>query len=133
MSQENVEIVRRGFEHFIRTGDFLADAVAPGFVWDMSTFRGWPEEQYYEGIEGAREFIATWRDAWEEWEMDLEELHDAGDQVVAVVRQHGRSKSTGLEVDMTFAQVFTVESARQTRMRMYADPAEALAAVGLSG
>jgi hypothetical protein len=37
-----------------------------------------------------------------------------------------------LEVDMTFAQVFTMEGGRQTRMRMYADPAEALEAAGLS-
>jgi ketosteroid isomerase-like protein len=132
MSERNVEIVRRGFEHFRRTGDFLEEVIAPGFVWDMSTFRGWPEQKTYEGIEGAREFVRTWLDAWDEWELDLEGLHDAGDRVVAILRQHGRSKSTGLEVDMTFAQVFTIEGGRQTRMQMYADPEEALEAAGLS-
>jgi len=43
MSQENVEIVRRGFEHFQATGESLPEFVDPEFVWDMSTFRGWPE------------------------------------------------------------------------------------------
>jgi ketosteroid isomerase-like protein len=43
----------------------------------------------------------------------------------------GRSKTTGLPVDMSFAQVFTVRDGKQTRMEMYADPAEALKAVGL--
>jgi ketosteroid isomerase-like protein len=132
MSGENVEIVRRGYQHFRKTGDFLDGLIAPEFVWDMSTFRGWPEQTTYEGIEGAREFIRIWADAWDEWELDLVGPHDAGDKVVGVVRQRGRAKSTGLAVDMTFAQVFTIEDGRETRMQMYADPAEALQATGLS-
>src|SRR5262245_36401899 len=118
MSQENVELVARGFEHFRETGDFDEELTAPDFVWDMSTFRGWPEKQVYEGIDGAREFIRTWVGAWEEWELEVEDLRDAGDKVVAILRQHGRSKATGLEVDMTFAQVLTVEDGKQTRMEM---------------
>lgn len=132
MSQENLETVRRGLEHFRKTGDFLDEDFSPEFVWDMSTFRGWPEQKTYEGIEGAREFIRTWADAWDEWELDAVGLYDAGDSVVAVLRQRGRAKSTGLAVDMTFAQVFTIENGRQTRMKRYADPAEALEAAGLS-
>ena len=59
------------------------------------------------------------------------ELHDAGEQVVAIMRQQGRAKSTGLNVDMTFAQVWTVRDGMQARMEMYADPAEAFVATGL--
>ena len=132
MSEENVEFVRQDLEHFRKTGDFLDEDFAPEFVWDISTFRGWPEQKTYEGIEGAREFIRTWADAWDEWELDVVGLHDAGDRVVAVMRQRGRAKSTGLAVDMTFAQVFTIEGGRETRMQMYADPAEAIEAVGLT-
>jgi ketosteroid isomerase-like protein len=132
MSEENVEVIRRGFEHFRRTGDFSEENIGPGFVWDMSTFRGWPEKQTYEGLDGAREFIRAWVDAWDEWELELESLADAGDKVVAIMRQHGRSKTTGLEVDMSFAQVFTFEDGVQTRTEMYADPAEALKATGLT-
>ena len=39
--------------------------------------------------------------------------------------------ATGLPVEMHFAQVWTVRDGRQTRMEMYADPDEALRAVGL--
>ena len=39
MSQENVEIVRRGFEHVRSTGEPLEEIFAPDFVWDMGTFR----------------------------------------------------------------------------------------------
>jgi ketosteroid isomerase-like protein len=131
MSAENVERLRRGYEHFLRTGELLGENVAPDFVWDMSTFRGWPEKQTYEGLEGAREFIADWGDAWDEWRLDLLELKDAGEEVVAIMHQRGRSKATGVEVDMDYAQVWTFEAGQQTRMRMYADPQEALRAAGL--
>ena len=131
MSAENVEVVRRAYELFRERGDVSEATIGPGFVWDMSTFGNWPEKQRYEGIEGAREFLADWTDAWEDWSLEVKELVDADDRVVAILRQTGRSKATGLEVDMDFAQVWTVEGGRETYMQMYADPDEALRAVGL--
>jgi ketosteroid isomerase-like protein len=132
MSQENVEIMRRGFDHFAATGDFLAEIMDPGFVWNMSTFRGWPERQTYAGIQGARRFIADWTEPWEDWELDLEALRDAGDRVVAITRQRGRSTATGITVELESAQVWTLREGKQVRMDMYASPAEALEAAGLS-
>jgi len=131
MSEENVEIVRRGYEIFQATGDLPAEIVAPDFVWDMSKFGGVVDQEVYAGIEATRRFIQDWNDAWDHWEIEVEALHDAGDRVVAVVRQRGRSKVTGIAVDMSFAQVWTIRDGRETRMEMYEDPAEALKAVGL--
>jgi ketosteroid isomerase-like protein len=100
----------------------------------MSTFAGWPERQTYEGTDGAGEFLASWTEPWDDWDLEIEELIDAGgDEVIAVIRQHGTSKSTGLEVDMQFAQLWTIRDGKYLRMRMYADPAEAKRAAGLSG
>jgi ketosteroid isomerase-like protein len=104
MSQENVDAVRRGYEHFSATGDFQQEIFDPDFVWDMSTFP-WPEQQVYPGIEGARQFMVDWLAAWDEWQIELKQLLDAGDDVVAIVRQRGRSKATGLPVDMHFARM----------------------------
>ena len=132
MSTENVEIVARGFAHYQETGEFLEEISTPEFVWDMSTFTGWPEKQTYEGIEGAREFMRAWLDAWDDWQLEVVELLDADDKVAAVMRQRARSKSTGMEIDMTFVQVFTLEDGKQTRMQMYSTREEGLAAAGLS-
>ena len=52
--------------------------------------------------------------------------------MVAIVRQSGSSKTTGLQVDMTFAQVYTLRDGKQVCMEMYADPSEGLDAAGLS-
>jgi ketosteroid isomerase-like protein len=132
MSRENVELVRRRYEQLAATGEYVAGVHTPDFVWDMSNFRGWPEQQTYEGVEGARVFLRDWLEAWDDWELEVEALHDAGDKVVAIVRQRGRSKTSGLLVDMAFGQVFTIRDGKLARMEMYADPVEALEAAGLS-
>ena len=131
MSDQNVEVIRRGYEHFVATGQLLEETIDPGFVWDMSTFRNWSERQTYEGLEGAKEFLMDWADAWEDWQVEVEELHDAGDKVVTVARQSGRAKATGLPVDMHLAQVWSLRDGKQVRMEMYADPGGAMRAVGL--
>ena len=132
MSQENVEVARRGYEHFSASGDMLAEMLDPDFVWDMSTFRGWPERQEYPGIEGARRFNAEWADAWDDWEVVVEDYVDAGEQVVVLVRQRGRSKASGVPVDMRLGQVWTFEGEQAVRMEMYASHEEALDAAGVS-
>ena len=131
MSQENVEIIRRGYERFA-AGAGAGGTAAPDFVWDMSKFRGWPEQQTYEGAEGARVFLRDWLEAWDDWELEVEAFHDAGDKVVAIVRQRGQSRTSGLPVDMAFGQVWTVRGGKSARMEMYADPVQDLKAVGLS-
>jgi len=128
MSQENVEIIKRGWEHFAATGELLAPAE---LVWDVSRL-GWPEQQIYLGREGAKQFLAEWADAWDDWEMEVEEYIDAGERVVVIVNQRGRSKGTGIPVEMRFAQVWTFQDGLGIKMLMYADPDEALEDVGLS-
>ena len=131
MSQENMKIVRGGYERFRITGRFDAEISTPDFVWDMSNFHGWPEQQVYEGLEGAETFLSDWTSAWDDWELELEGLRDAGDKVLALVRQRGRSKAARMLVDMSFAQVWTLRDGKEARMEMYSDPSEALKAVGL--
>jgi ketosteroid isomerase-like protein len=133
MSQQNVERLRDGYAYFLANGDFREELFHPDFVWDMSTFRDWPERQTYAGLEGAREFMDDWGEAWEDWQLEVEEFLDAGEDVVAVVHQRGRSRATGLPIEMDFAMVWTFREGRQFRMRMYASRDEALEATGLDG
>ena len=128
----NVEIVREGYAHFGATGELPVDITAPDFVWDMSHFSGWPEEPLYHGVEGARNFLRSWTEGWDDWSLTLESLEDAGDHVVALMRQSGRSKATGLTVDMMFGMLWTIRDGKQAYMTMYADPGEAMRAAGLS-
>jgi ketosteroid isomerase-like protein len=135
VSEENLEVVRLAWEHFKATGELPAEVVAPDFIWDMSTFRdavGGLDKQY-EGAEGAHRFLREWSEPFDEWQIDVERYHEAGDKVVTVCHQRARSKGSGVPVEMRFALVFTVRTGLATRMEMYADPTEALKAVGLEG
>jgi ketosteroid isomerase-like protein len=127
MSQENVEIIRRGYGHFMATGEVRAHA---DLVWDVSHL-GWPDQQIYAGAEGANRFNAEWADSWDDWEMEAEDYLDAGERVVVILTQRGRSKTTGIPVEMRFAQVWTLRDGQGIRMEMYASVEEALEAVGL--
>ena len=98
-----MEIVQRGYEQFATTRRFVAELARPDFVWDMPNFHGWPEQQTYEGVAGAEAFLREWIAAWDQWEIEAEAFPDAGEKVVAVMRQRGRSKATGAPVDMHFA------------------------------
>ena len=128
MSQENVEIVRRSYEYFGANGEIRAHA---DLVWDVSNL-GWPDQQIYSGPAGAMQFNAEWAAAWDDWEMVPEDYIDAGERVVVILIQRGRSKATGIPVEMRFAQVWTLRNGQGVRMQLYASVEEALEAVGLS-
>ena len=127
MSQENVDIIRRGYEYWRATGEVRAH---PDLVWDVSRL-GWPGQQIYSGPEGANQFLAEWADAWDDWELEVEDCVDAGERVVVIVNQRGRSKATGIPVDMRFAQVWSLRDGLAFRMQMYASVEEAFEAAGL--
>jgi len=131
VSRENVELVRRAYGHTQATGQVYAEGFAPEFVWDMSRYEGWPEQQRYEGVDGAQRFVDDWTGAWDDWEIEIEQLYDVGDEVVVVAHQRGRARTTGMALDMVFAQTWTIRDGRLTRMDMYSDPSAALKAVGL--
>jgi ketosteroid isomerase-like protein len=127
-----MDIVREGYERFLVTREFVGDISTDDFVLDMSNYHGWPEQQAYEGAEGVNAFFREWLAAWDDWEFELEALHDGGDRVVALVRQRGKSKAAGMTVEMSFAQVFTIRDGKQSRLEMYSDRDDALASAGLS-
>ena len=127
----NLDIVRGGYELFAATGELSEDISSPDFVWDMSHFEGWPEEHLYYGVEGTREFLRTWTEAWDDWKLEVESLREAGEKVLAIMRQRGRSKSTGLPVEMSFGMLWTLRDGKETRMDMYSDPTAAMRAAGL--
>lgn len=132
VSQQNVDTVRAILEAFNR-GDMrgFLDMCDPDIEWDLSQRLIDPET--YHGHEGIEKFFQQQLEAWEEAPgMEADDLIDAGDQVVACVRVHGRGKGSGAAVDARIAQVWTIRRGKATRLEYYGDRTEALKAVGLS-
>jgi ketosteroid isomerase-like protein len=129
MSQENVEMVRRGIEDVEAFWELLDEYV----VWDLRD-RGMPDlDGVYVGrdavIKASRRYWGTWQD----YRLEAEQLWDAGSSVVVVVRERGRGKRSGAPFDQRFAQVWTFSRGRIVRWEVFPDAARALEAVGLSG
>jgi ketosteroid isomerase-like protein len=84
----------------------------------------------YRGYGGVRRFWTQFLSAWDEYDVQVEELIDAGDQVVAVMRLSGRTNE--LEVDEARSSVLTLREGRIVRIEPFASRDEALEAAGLS-
>src|SRR4249919_1817183 len=109
MSQENVEVVERVLEEFVATGQF-SDEIAADVIWDVSTFRGWPDQLVFHGFDGFTEFLNAWREPYDDWSMAVEQILDAdGDRVVAALAQRGRLRGSDTDVGLRYGVVYTVE------------------------
>ena len=128
---EAVDRVRRIYEQFEQTGRPDPSHYTDDFVWDMSTFGGWPETLVYHGYDGMMAFLESWLGAWDEWIQVVREYAEAPNgEVVVVVEQRGRAHGTGIPVEMTYASVVTLREGKVSRQRIYSDPAEAFASCG---
>jgi ketosteroid isomerase-like protein len=76
MSQENLDLLRRGYEHVERTGAFPPEAAHPDFVWDATTFRGGMLPETCVGVDETNAWLAEWLEGFEHWSLDIEEVFD---------------------------------------------------------
>jgi ketosteroid isomerase-like protein len=68
--------------------------------------------------------------AWEEYQLQVEELVETGRGVLARCRQRVRGKASGVEVEQELFAAWTLIDGKVTAMRMYHDEGEALADLG---
>jgi ketosteroid isomerase-like protein len=130
MSQENVEIVWRGYEHFNRSGEVDYSVLDPEIVYDLSrrTF----DPLVFRGHEGVREFLRLIREQWGSRRMEpQDDLIDAGDKVVASIRLVGVGRQSGAETMANAAHVWTFREGKIVRLTVFQTMEEALEAVGL--
>jgi len=132
MSRENVEIIRDAYAAFNR-GDL--DAFFEYWIDDIDyrAAEGAPDDHGpIKGKEALRAFVQDWLDTFEEFRTEPIELIDAGeDEVIAVMRISGRAKLSGVETDMTYAELSTLRDGKITRGRQFFTRDEALEAAGL--
>jgi len=93
-----------------------------------------PEAGTYRGRDEVVRGLETFLEAWDDLAVTVEELLDAGDRVVALVRYSGRGRESGIEVSGTNidAQVWTINNGKAVRVELYGGTVDALQAAGLS-
>jgi ketosteroid isomerase-like protein len=139
MSQENLELVRRGFQAFLGghwetraetlTDDFLSEFFDPEVEWHPIP-QGVLAGGTYVGFEGLRRFWTDFFAAWDEISAVPEEFWEADDLVAVRVQMRGRMQD--IEVDETWSLLFTLRNARVMRIDNFSTPDGALEAAGLS-
>jgi uncharacterized protein len=132
MSQENVEIVRRGYELFAAgeieaVASLFAESVElPGAgglgIVDTApgTRRG--PEGFLRGTDEAREAV-------DEFRVEPEEFIDAGDIVVVPVRITGRGRASGAKQEARLVHVWTLREGKVIRNEIHRTVDEALQAL----
>jgi ketosteroid isomerase-like protein len=132
MSQTNVDLVGSMLDLFNRRriDRVLAD-VQPDFEMDWSNSIG-PHRGVYRSREELLKFWSSFFDAFESVHWEPQEFIDVDDaRVIVVNRVQIRGLGSGIEVDATGAQVWTITNGRAQSVKLYQTKAEALEAVGL--
>lgn len=128
MSEELVQLVEKGYEAW-NSGDrgWVLDHMAEDVEW--ITPGDDPDPGTYRGYEGVERYWAQWRAAVGQLNFAVEEMIDAGDDVVVVARRQGRGEHSGLEISDRVIQVFHFDGGRCTRVHEYYDRDAALVSI----
>jgi ketosteroid isomerase-like protein len=92
---------------------------------------GFPESGVTVGPHGVRDFMLRFLAQWENYAIEPRGVQTAGDTVMAQVVQHGKGKTSGVDIDGEAFFLFTFRGAKIVRMEILLDREEALEAAGL--
>jgi uncharacterized protein len=133
MSQENVEVVRRSWQAFADGG---LDALMGFFDREVSwrAIEGAPDDVgETHGEDALRRYLQDWLDMFEDITVVPTEVLDVGDsRVVGVQHVTGRARLSGVETELRYAILYTLQDGRIVRGREYAERQQALQAAGLA-
>jgi ketosteroid isomerase-like protein len=128
MSEQNVELIRRGFEHFLVTGEPAWDTLDEQVeardhdIMDGREYRG------HAGVQ--RWLFEDWASAWAEFSMEPQEYIDVDDErVISVFQMKATGRASGAAIERQDAMVWVVRSGLVVRIDYYNSKQQALEAV----
>ena len=114
MGEADVETLKRGYAALNR-GDLsvVLDLLDPDIEWHEP---GWsPEAGTHRGRDSFERFFRGWIESFDGFRVEPERVVERGDQLVAVVRQTGTGRSSGVQVETRLAHVWTVANGKAVR------------------
>jgi hypothetical protein len=138
VSRQNVELIRA----FIPAPDldvaslfrdesrFAAarEALSPLFDPEFESVAVWQGGTTYSGVEGFRQMWLDWLQPWATYHVHVDEVIDAGDRVVVLVRDRARRHDVDAEVELISGSVWEVRNDRLARVEFCGNRDEALEA-----
>jgi len=132
MSEENVEMLRRGFEAFNRgdregmvadfasTFEYIATGAIPGST------------GVFQGPEGWQRFLGWFWDEFDDARVVLHRLTEAGELVLAELTLQGRGRRSGAEARWDLWQLWTFREGKVVKAQGFTKRLDALEAAGLA-
>ena len=132
MSRENVALVHAAYEAVDR-GDLEAAISYIHPEIEFHTYVHSPEAGVYRGREAVQEYNQGLFEQFESMRVEVQELIEAGDRVVAMTTQRAVPKGGRQEIEVQMAEVWTVRDLLLAERHSYATREQALEAAGLAG
>jgi ketosteroid isomerase-like protein len=128
VSEENIEIVRRGFEALRRDGvDGFLEFIHGNFITETPADMAL-EPDTYVGREGIRRWFESFYDAVDEIRFEPEQFDAVGDKVLVDTRLIVRGRDSGIEAEQRMSQVWTLRDGLAFRLEVFAEREKALEA-----
>jgi ketosteroid isomerase-like protein len=131
--REDVELVRSAFEAWNRGDiDGFTALASEDIAWLEVSGRpeGGSSERF--GRDRMRHALESLFDAWESYRIEVERIEEAGERVLAVVREVAKGRASGVEIDGRWGYLVTVENGLIVRTEAYRDAGQALRVAGLA-
>lgn len=130
LSSQNLEAVRRLVAAF-NDGD--VDGFVAGLDADVElhSLRAQLEGKPYRGHNGARKMFVDFKEDWEYLRIELDELRDAADWVVAPCHLRSRGRASGVDLDVPVAFVWRFREGKLTYGKVFSEQDDALRAAGI--
>jgi ketosteroid isomerase-like protein len=130
MSEENVELVRRGFMAAMEEDwpTALATLASDVEIHDFDI----PDAGVYRGHEGFLAWLERWGEGWESWRVEDVEFRPVGaDHVIALFRIIAKGGHSGMELERLDAITYRIDGGTIARMEYFNDQALAREALGM--
>ncbi len=131
MSQESVELARRLADVWTGRWTEAAEAlVRPHLAPDFEIHPLYLERSY-KGVEGIRQLWADIDEIWQDYHLEIGEIVDLGEHVLALAHITARGTGSGVPIDEEIAVVWAFDGDKVVWMKTFMSKREALEAAGL--
>jgi ketosteroid isomerase-like protein len=126
------ELVREIIEALNRGDvDAMLARMHPDFEW--RPLEASPVARVYSGHEQVRGYVEDWLSTLDGVRLDLDDPTEIADRVLAPVRGRARGRTSGLDIESRFCQLWTVRDGMAVAMQEYATREDALDAIDARG
>jgi ketosteroid isomerase-like protein len=125
VTEADVDALKRGYAALNR-GDLsvVLELLDPSIEWHEPGNS--LEAGTHRGRDSFERFFRGWLESFEDFRVEPEQVVERGNRLIAVVRQTGRGRASGVQVDARLAHVWTVEDGRAIRWEAVVRPEDAL-------